>query len=505
MASPASSIRSAARATSSAYRRLPIRWRLAGGSAALTLVILCGFAAIVGVLTDRRLHADFSRQVAGAADDLVRSLPLKRVFDQEGRSRLVCATNACPISNLTDYASPQDAVVQIVTLDGSQVRASRGAPAFPAPEYLGRSADFAGYRIETRRLAVTNLVRRAVRPVRAAAVRRRRDRGARALLPGPGRARRRRAGAARRPGHGAARDGADREPHRDRPHDRAHARPVGAAPAARPPRTRSPSWPTRSARCCTRSTSRARETEAALSRQREFVADASHELRTPLTSVLANLELLEEELVRRAARHRRLRAALHPAHAPPGRRPAAARARRRRPRRAARARGPRLGRGRGGGRARAGGARPRPVGGRRAGRRRRRRPRRAAPARAEPDGERGQAHRAGHRRSARRSGGRRRRSSSWSRTTAPACRTSSPSACSSASCAAASDRGGSSGLGLSIVRAVAETHGGTRPAGARPAAVARASSSRSPARPDSECHFADVNLSLQRDIGALPL
>jgi len=33
-----------------------------------------------------------------------------------------------------------------------------------------------------------------------------------------------------------------------------------------------------------------------LDRQREFVADASHELRTPLTSVLANLELLAEEL-----------------------------------------------------------------------------------------------------------------------------------------------------------------------------------------------------------------
>ena len=38
------------------------------------------------------------------------------------------------------------------------------------------------------------------------------------------------------------------------------------------------------------------ETQAALERQREFVADASHELRTPLTSVLANLELLEDEL-----------------------------------------------------------------------------------------------------------------------------------------------------------------------------------------------------------------
>ncbi len=38
------------------------------------------------------------------------------------------------------------------------------------------------------------------------------------------------------------------------------------------------------------------ETEAMLTRQRQFVADASHELRTPLTSVLANLELLAEGL-----------------------------------------------------------------------------------------------------------------------------------------------------------------------------------------------------------------
>ena len=40
------------------------------------------------------------------------------------------------------------------------------------------------------------------------------------------------------------------------------------------------------------------ETEASLERQREFVADASHELRTPLTSILANLELLQDELGR---------------------------------------------------------------------------------------------------------------------------------------------------------------------------------------------------------------
>ena len=38
MESLGSYIRSAARATFSAYRRLPVRWRLGGGSAALTLV-----------------------------------------------------------------------------------------------------------------------------------------------------------------------------------------------------------------------------------------------------------------------------------------------------------------------------------------------------------------------------------------------------------------------------------------------------------------------------------
>ena len=38
------------------------------------------------------------------------------------------------------------------------------------------------------------------------------------------------------------------------------------------------------------------EREAAMRKQREFVADASHELRTPLTSIVANLELLQASL-----------------------------------------------------------------------------------------------------------------------------------------------------------------------------------------------------------------
>src|SRR3954462_9195835 len=69
-----SSIRSAARATYSAYKRQPIRWRLAGGSAALTLVILCGFAVIVGTLTTRAIYEDFNRETSAAADRLASQL-----------------------------------------------------------------------------------------------------------------------------------------------------------------------------------------------------------------------------------------------------------------------------------------------------------------------------------------------------------------------------------------------------------------------------------------------
>ena len=64
MASLGSSTRSAARATFSAYRTVPVRWRLAGGSAALTFVILAAFAAIVGVLTTNQVRGQFNDEVA---------------------------------------------------------------------------------------------------------------------------------------------------------------------------------------------------------------------------------------------------------------------------------------------------------------------------------------------------------------------------------------------------------------------------------------------------------
>src|SRR5919197_173199 len=124
MASLGSSIRSAARATSSAYRRLPIRWRLAGGSAALTLVILCGFAAIVGVLTTRQIHEDFHDDVARSADRLARQVQLRLYYD-----------NGQPIVrpdrgsvNLQDFASSTGAAIRVITEDDTLGYATPGSP-----------------------------------------------------------------------------------------------------------------------------------------------------------------------------------------------------------------------------------------------------------------------------------------------------------------------------------------------------------------------------------------
>ena len=292
MASLASSTRSAARATSSAYRRVPIRWRLAGGSAVLTLVILCGFATIVGVLTIRRLHSDFDQQMTQAANDLQRSLQLK--YDYSTRT-VSCATSTCLYATLTDYARPQDAVVRIVTLDGEAIKRSAGAPFLGTPSDE-RSTDFGAYRVETRPLSVTGLSygqiyvqyarKRSTVDATAARVRFFVGLGvlggaALALLAGLATARRAMSPIAEL-------TETARQITRTRDPSVRIPRPLADDEVAELAETLEEML---------RSLEGARsETEAALARQREFVADASHELRTPLTSVLANLELLEEEL-----------------------------------------------------------------------------------------------------------------------------------------------------------------------------------------------------------------
>ena len=290
MASLASFTRSAAQATSSAYRRLPIRWRLAGGSAVLTLVILCGFATIVGVLTVRRIEADFNTQVADAADELKRSLELRYTAD----GRIECSTSNCPITNLTDWAAPQHAVVRLVSIDGAPLKKSRGAPFLgpPVPEPV----EYEGWRVEARPLAVTGVLygrlwvqyARRLSDIEPTTARVRfflalgvLGGAALALLAGLATARRAMSPIAEL-------TEAAREVARTRD------------PSARLPRPEADDEVAELASTLEemlRSLDDARaETESALARQREFVADATHELRTPLTSVLANLELLEEEL-----------------------------------------------------------------------------------------------------------------------------------------------------------------------------------------------------------------
>src|SRR4051812_47095833 len=148
VASLDSSIRSAARATYSAYRRLPIRWRLAGGSAALTLVILCGFAAIVGVLTTRQIHEDFHNEVASSADKLEQEAQLRMVVSN-GHVELRPTRNS---TDLDDFAASSNAAIRVITEDDLIGYQPPHAPDFGVPS--PRTFEFDGWRVENRRVDV---------------------------------------------------------------------------------------------------------------------------------------------------------------------------------------------------------------------------------------------------------------------------------------------------------------------------------------------------------------
>jgi two-component system, OmpR family, sensor kinase len=291
--------RSAARATFSAYKSLPIRWRLAGGSAVLTLVILASFAAIVGTLTTGQVRSQFNDEVRSAADQL----------QQELNRKLTYADGLLPNCNvkvhLNDYARAEHAQIRIFdpgagdvlcTQDKIKIKGTKSLPAtpdFPVPLGTGTSREF-GYRVEVRNLDVEpsgQVVLLYARPLSDVDHTLARVQlflllgvlggTVLALLAGLATAQR-----ATRPIvqlTDAAREiERTRDPSLRLPHPEASDEiaelastlegMLGALDASR------------------------EETEAMLARQREFVADASHELRTPLTSVLANLELLTEEL-----------------------------------------------------------------------------------------------------------------------------------------------------------------------------------------------------------------
>jgi signal transduction histidine kinase len=291
VASRGSFIRSAAQGTSSAYKRLPIRWRLAGGSALLTLVILLGFAAIVGVLTTRSIREDFNREVAASADDLRKKIQPELVIvrQEDGSGRLRLSKDA-PI--LDDYDASLNPVIRVMFQTGERIASTTGAPYLVPPR--ASTQEYDGFRIESRAIELpgygnvyvqyarkisdvqptTNRVRvfLALGVLAGAAL---------ALLAGLATATRAMAPVTRLTDTARAIT-RTRDPSLTIPHPESRDEVYELATTLE---------------SMLHALSEARgETEATLARQRQFVADASHELRTPLTSVLANLELLEMEL-----------------------------------------------------------------------------------------------------------------------------------------------------------------------------------------------------------------
>ena len=148
MESRGSSTRSAARATFSAPKRVPIRWRLAGGSALLTLVILCGFAGAVGTLTAQRIHStsttrSAARPTACATGSIVQHEPAQRGLRRQPRARTRSAARP------TRRSASSTATGQVIK------RVRRRAGAGSARRRSAARSSCAATAIENRRVPVT--------------------------------------------------------------------------------------------------------------------------------------------------------------------------------------------------------------------------------------------------------------------------------------------------------------------------------------------------------------
>lgn len=259
-------------------RGWPVRVRIAIVSAALTAVILIGFAAVVGRLTSNRLHSDFeadlqSNAIAAAQQEdpipptaMSRDVVMRVVtasgetFEQRGT--LGSSDLGPPQAGTIVHVGDLEVAAAPVTINGDPISDSieplyvqYARPETTVTDTINRLWLFLGGGVAIGTvlaglsgMAVAN---RAMRPIAALT--------------------------------SAARDIATtRDPSRRIPEPESDDEVAELA---------------RTLDQMLRELDAARtETDATIKRQREFVADASHELRTPLTSILANLELLEEQL-----------------------------------------------------------------------------------------------------------------------------------------------------------------------------------------------------------------
>jgi signal transduction histidine kinase len=273
--------------------RISIRWRLALISAGLTFVILCAFAIGVGEATTSRIRSDFRNQLVAASDDLKNRLQIE-VNVQSGHVRKITPP-------LDAYAGAEHAVIRILNDNNGQVLGTtKDAPNLGRTiPFVDRTVFIQGYRVVSRHTDLRSSDPRVSVPVVIQYARRISDLestvtrvrfflifgvlgGSLLALAGglwlAGRAMRPIAALTQT----ARRIAETRDPDMRVPQPRAEDEVAELAS-------------TLDEMLHALAQSRA-ESEAALARQREFVADASHELRTPLTSILANLELLADVL-----------------------------------------------------------------------------------------------------------------------------------------------------------------------------------------------------------------
>jgi signal transduction histidine kinase len=279
---------------------LPIRWRLALTSASLTFVILLGFAAVIAAFTTSTLRSDFDNELKATASDIASRVPTKHGFpelSQAGQLALRLATS-------------RGSAMRILESGGegpSEVAGGRGALAPVEPDTFAEVFNEdcnCTYRVYTRPIFPTEspdkLRVEPDTPIGFVQFARDQDQVAAtirqvdtflalgvavgtllALLAGLAVARR------------------AMTPIADLTYVAGHVSRT-RDPGVTLPRTRANDEVADLARTLDhmlQALDEAQsETEATLTREREFVADASHELRTPLTSVLANLELLQDEL-----------------------------------------------------------------------------------------------------------------------------------------------------------------------------------------------------------------
>src|SRR3954464_2675447 len=266
--------------------RLPIRWRLALTSAGLTFAILLLFALIIGVFTARQVRSSFDDDLRLTAIDL------------SERVHVSSAMNSLQLNLVGDKvvarAVAGDEAVRIVSGNGVPLLGWQRSPNLGPPRPGGVN-DANGYRVVSRRLE--HALRQTVAYLQyGKPVEHLRHTMARiklfllfgviggsvlALLAGLALARRAMAPVARLT-EAARTIARTRDPTLQVP---------------KPPVDDEVADLARTLEEMLAALDQARgETQAALDRQRQFVADASHELRTPLTSILANLELLASEL-----------------------------------------------------------------------------------------------------------------------------------------------------------------------------------------------------------------